>query len=84
MGSSGSQWFPVLATAVTLVALLAFPALAQQHPAVLAGHAILPALTLIDAPADAPGEPEDVGQVHGAGEPAGRPASQHPRDFLHL
>jgi len=38
-----------------LFALLAAPALADnEFPATLAGHAILPAMTLIDAPADAP------------------------------
>ena len=42
----------IIAAALSCAAL---PALADQpFPAVLAGHAILPAETLIDAPADAP------------------------------
>jgi hypothetical protein len=37
--------------------LIATPAVAQQEfPAILAGHAILPAMTLIPAPADAPAD----------------------------
>ena len=66
-GEFGFSVVPRLATAVTLVALLAFPALAQQHPAVLAGHAILPALTLIDAPADAPESLKTSGKYTGPG-----------------
>jgi hypothetical protein len=44
-------------TAAALVALLAAPALAQEgteFPAELAGHAYIPALTLVPPPADAP------------------------------
>ncbi|WP_246728510.1 esterase-like activity of phytase family protein [Microvirga terricola] len=41
--------------AVPLVAGLIGPALAQQnYPATLAGHAVLPALSFVEAPADAP------------------------------
>ena len=41
---------------LSAAALAALPVFAQtQYPAVLAGHAVLPAMTLIPAPADAPG-----------------------------
>ena len=45
--------------AAALLAAASLPAvtLAQQaYPATLAGHAVMPALTLIEAPADAPAE----------------------------
>ena len=42
---------------LTLAALTCAPAVAQEatFPGTLAGHALLPALTLVPAPADAPG-----------------------------
>jgi hypothetical protein len=44
-------------TAMSFVALLVAPALAsQQFPATLAGHAILPAESFIEAPGDAPSD----------------------------
>lgn len=75
-------------TAATLIALACLPAVAlaqQAFPATLAGHAVLPAMTLIDAPADAPADlrtsgkfttprrVDQVGTVEGlsAGRPTG-------------
>ena len=44
-----------LTCTTALLALLAAPALAQEtFPATLAGHAVLPALSLVAPPADAP------------------------------
>ncbi|QRM28206.1 esterase-like activity of phytase family protein [Microvirga sp. VF16] len=46
-----------LLAALPLTVLLCTSALAQQQfPAVLAGHAVLPALSFVDAPADAPAD----------------------------
>ncbi|MBF9232233.1 esterase-like activity of phytase family protein [Microvirga alba] len=45
-----------LTLALPLVVALASPALAQQYPANLAGHAVLPAQSFIEAPADAPAD----------------------------
>ena len=47
----------LLAASATALLLAAFPASAQtRYPATLEGHAILPAMTLVPAPADAPQE----------------------------
>ena len=46
-----------LLAALPLTTLLATSALAQQHfPATLAGHAVLPAQSFVDAPSDAPAD----------------------------
>lgn len=42
-----------LALALPLAAVLSSAAIAQQYPATLAGHAVLPALRFVDAPTDA-------------------------------
>jgi hypothetical protein len=43
--------------ALSLMLALSTSALAQQtHPATLAGHAVIPAQTFIDPPADAPAD----------------------------
>ncbi len=48
--------------------LLATPAVAQtKYPAVLEGHAVLPAMTLVPAPADAPQELQISGRYAGPG-----------------
>ncbi len=48
---------------VAIVALLSTPALADQNlPATLAGHAILPAQSFVDAPADAPADLKTSGK----------------------
>ena len=59
----------VVFTAAAMTALaLAIPATAQtKYPAILEGHAILPAMTLIPAPADAPQELQISGRY--AGQP---------------
>ncbi|BAT60321.1 hypothetical protein GJW-30_1_02857 [Variibacter gotjawalensis] len=51
-----------LLTAVSLTALLAGAANAQQFNATLAGHAVLPAETYIQAPADAPADLKNPGK----------------------
>ncbi len=85
-----SPSFPALRViaAAVLVAAASAPALTlaqQAYPATLAGHAVLPALTLIDAPADAPADlrvagkftaprrVDEVGSIEGlsAGRPTG-------------
>ncbi|MBN8920120.1 MAG: esterase-like activity of phytase family protein [Rhizobiales bacterium] len=49
--------------ALPLLALFAVPAVAQQQfPATLAGHAILPAETMIEVPADAPADLRNPGK----------------------
>lgn len=51
----------------TLVAVLAVPALAEDvFPATLAGHVVLPAFTIIPAPADAPVDAQTSGKFTGA------------------
>ena len=60
----------LLATSATALLLAAFPASAQtKFPATLEGHAILPAMTLVPAPADAPQELQISGRYAG---PAGQ------------
>ena len=60
----------LLATSATALLLAAFPATAQtKFPATLEGHAILPAMTLVPAPADAPQELQISGRYAG---PAGQ------------
>lgn len=50
-----------------ILAVLAMPALAEEtFPATLAGHAVLPAMTLIQAPADAPADARVSGKFTGA------------------
>src|SRR6516162_146041 len=50
-------------TTAVLGCVLAGPALAQQeYPAMLAGHAVLPAVSFIDAPADAPADLKVAGK----------------------
>jgi hypothetical protein len=57
--------------ALLLVGALAFsasPALGQQFPATLAGHAVLPAATtFVDAPADVPESLRTSGKYTGPG-----------------
>jgi hypothetical protein len=56
----------LLLATTALAALLATSAMAQtKYPAVLEGHAILPALTVIPAPADAPPELQISGRYAG-------------------
>ena len=56
----------VLLATTAITALLATAAVAQtKHPAVLEGHAILPAMTLVPAPADAPPELQISGRYAG-------------------
>ena len=59
-----------LAAAVSLLALAAnLPALAdQKFPATLAGHALLPANTMVPAPADAPDMLKTSGKFAGPGQ----------------
>jgi hypothetical protein len=45
-----------LALALPLAAALSSTAFAQQYPATLVGHAVLPALKFVDAPTDAPSD----------------------------
>src|SRR3712207_8505596 len=53
LSKRGSQMSVRLLAALPLTVLLGTSALAQQQfPAVLAGHAVLPALSFVDAPAD--------------------------------
>ena len=60
----------LLAASATALLLAAFPASAQtRYPATLEGHAILPAMTLVPAPADAPQELQISGRYAG---PAGQ------------
>ncbi len=60
----------LLATSATVLLLAAFPASAQtRFTATLEGHAILPAMTLVPAPADAPQELQISGRYAG---PAGQ------------
>ncbi len=60
----------LFATSATALLLAAFPATAQtKFPATLEGHAILPAMTLVPAPADAPPELQISGRYAG---PAGQ------------
>src|SRR3712207_8951319 len=57
LSKRGSQMSVRLLAALPLTVLLGTSALAQQQfPAVLAGHAVLPALSFVDAPADAPAD----------------------------
>jgi hypothetical protein len=65
---------------------LAAPALAQEmYPATLAGHALLPALTLVPAPADAPADAQVSGKFTGparndvVGSVMGTTGAQHGR-----
>ena len=52
-----------LLSATALALLLTSPAFAQQEfPAVLVGHAVLPAQSFIDAPADAPADLKNAGK----------------------
>lgn len=63
----------MLRTALPIATLLAGTALhaeGAQFPATLAGHAILPARTLIPAPADAPGALQTSGKFTERGNPA--------------
>ena len=56
----------LLAASATALLLAAFPASAQtKYPATLEGHAILPAMTLVPAPADAPQELQISGRYAG-------------------
>ena len=56
----------LLATSATALLLAAFPLSAQtKFPAALEGHAILPAMTLVPAPADAPQELQISGRYAG-------------------
>ena len=60
----------LLAASATALLLVAFPASAQtKYPATLEGHAILPAMTLVPAPADAPQDLQISGRYAG---PAGQ------------
>ncbi len=55
-----------MAASATALLLAAFPASAQtKYPATLEGHAILPAMTLVPAPADAPQELQISGRYAG-------------------
>jgi hypothetical protein len=45
-----------LTLALPMAAALSSAAFAQDYPATLAGHAVLPALSFVDAPADAPSD----------------------------
>lgn len=53
---------PKMATAIATGLMLAGPAAAQEMPAVLAGHAVLPAASYIDAPAEAPADLKNAGK----------------------
>ena len=56
----------LLATSATALLLAAFPLSAQtKFPATLEGHAVLPAMTLVPAPADAPQELQISGRYAG-------------------
>lgn len=56
----------LLAASATALLLAAFPASAQtKFPATLEGHAVLPAMTLVPAPADAPQELQISGRYAG-------------------
>src|SRR5262245_37923824 len=55
------------AIAIGLTLALVSPALAQQYPAILAGHAVLPALTMAHPPADAPESLKTSGKYTGPG-----------------
>lgn len=60
----------LFAASATALLLAAFPASAQtKYPATLEGHAILPAMTLVPAPADAPQDLQISGRYAG---PAGQ------------
>ncbi|HPH15101.1 MAG TPA: glycerophosphodiester phosphodiesterase, partial [Burkholderiaceae bacterium] len=49
--------------AIAASAVISLPVSAQQaYPATLAGHAVLPALTLIAAPGDAPADLQNSGK----------------------
>ncbi len=59
--------FRLTTTLALLAATVAMPALAEDSfPATLAGHAMLPALTLIAPPADAPADAQVSGKFTGA------------------
>ncbi|MBN9278610.1 MAG: glycerophosphodiester phosphodiesterase, partial [Hyphomicrobium sp.] len=51
-----------LLLASTVSALALSTAIAEEHPAKLAGHVVLPAATFIDAPADAPADLKTSGK----------------------
>jgi hypothetical protein len=51
-----------LTLALPMVAALSSAAFAQQYPATLAGHAVLPAQSFVDAPADAPSDLKIAGK----------------------
>jgi hypothetical protein len=53
--------FALLAGSLASIALAA-PALAEPFPATLAGHAVIPAETFVDAPADAPADLKTPGK----------------------
>jgi hypothetical protein len=51
-----------LSLVLPMTATLSSAAFAQQHPATLAGHAILPAQSFVDAPADTPSDLKIAGK----------------------
>src|SRR5688572_16399340 len=53
--------------AMAMIGLAAPAASAQQFPATLAGHAVLPAATFLEAPADAPESLRTSGKYTGPG-----------------
>jgi hypothetical protein len=56
----------LIATSAAALLLAAYPAAAQtKYPAILEGHAILPAMTLVPAPADAPQDLQISGRYAG-------------------
>jgi len=68
MRTAFAQVLLAVGTTVTVVALsTTSTAFAQQYPAVLAGHAQLPAMTMVDPPADAPESLKTSGKYTGPG-----------------
>ena len=65
--------FSAIATATALALSTSLVQAQQQHPAVLAGHASLPAMTMVDTPSDAPENLKTSGKYTG---PVGRRVDQ--------